>query len=277
METIKGSTKIGVSTLPFLTMPIDKAVEFIISLDVTIIELFMDVPYAHPYNLNKKIINNLNKLKDMYNISYFIHPPCYDLNPATLNKSLQKEIITQYVYSIKLAEELEARGMVVHSGHLSLPEANREEVINSSINFIKNLTEEAYKRGVKLLIENTGYGINSLFKNHLDFFEYLKRLETDHPIYSVLDVGHAYLQGFDLIEAVKSLKKMIAHVHLHDNKGIADEHLPLGKGVIPLVPFIKTLKKEVNPATTMIIEIAPNPVEKVLKNLKNSIRFVKDI
>ena len=58
-----------------------------------------------------------------------------------------------------------------------------------------------------------------------------------------LDVGHAVIAGHNPLDYVHLLFDELFHVHLHDNHGETDEHLPLGQGVIDYVGLIQTLKQ----------------------------------
>ena len=64
----------------------------------------------------------------------------------------------------------------------------------------------------------------------------LKKLvrAVNSPYFKIcLDVGHAYIFGkISLEDWVKRLGKDLAHVHLHDNAKVFDEHLGLGRGTI---------------------------------------------
>jgi sugar phosphate isomerase/epimerase len=52
-----------------------------------------------------------------------------------------------------------------------------------------------------------------------------------HNIGFTFDVGHANTVGL-VDDFLNLLKGRISHVHIHDNSGKKDEHLPLGKGTV---------------------------------------------
>ena len=58
-----------------------------------------------------------------------------------------------------------------------------------------------------------------------------------------LDVGHAVIAGHDPLDFVRLLFDDLFHIHLHDNHGETDEHLPLGQGTIDYVGIVQTLKQ----------------------------------
>ena len=46
-----------------------------------------------------------------------------------------------------------------------------------------------------------------------------------------IDFGHANTRG--LVPEFAAIADRATHVHIHDNHGASDEHLPLGEGTVP--------------------------------------------
>ena len=105
---------------------------------------------------------------------------------------------------------------------------------------IAQLADEAASRGLVLMVENLGRSFS--------------RVEDLAPIFQAsdrvgfhLDVGHAHMargrgepnRTAELLEAFGS---RLAHVHVHDNLGLDDLHLPLGAGTIDWSVVVTTLK-----------------------------------
>ncbi len=99
----------------------------------------------------------------------------------------------------------------------------------ADIQAIARLAEDAEERGVTLMVENLGrFG----------------RLEDLAPIFAAapsarlhLDVGHANLardrgEPNRAPQLLDAFGDRLAHVHVHDNSGYRDEHLPLGAGSV---------------------------------------------
>jgi len=63
--------------------------------------------------------------------------------------------------------------------------------------------------------------------------EMLEMLDSigSHNVGFTLDVGHANTVGL-VDDFLNLLADKISHVHIHDNLGKKDEHLPLGKGTV---------------------------------------------
>lgn len=57
-------------------------------------------------------------------------------------------------------------------------------------------------------------------------------LNADQRLGFHLDVGHAHVGSERLESLLKTFGSRLAHVHMSDNKGRGDDHLPLGAGTI---------------------------------------------
>ena len=58
-----------------------------------------------------------------------------------------------------------------------------------------------------------------------------------------LDVGHATAANQDWKEFFSVLGERIMHLHVHDNCGFVDEHLPIGQGNIDYLGFIPKIEQ----------------------------------
>ncbi|MBE0461621.1 MAG: sugar phosphate isomerase/epimerase, partial [Candidatus Aminicenantes bacterium] len=138
---------------------------------------------------------------------------------------------------IKVSQRLSCSGVVLHPGHLTRPVASRKEGIRNSIRLIQSVLEAGEGKGGLILIENIGMKDSTLFRRVQDFSDFIHFFPSER-VKGLIDVGHAALQGFDLIEAARSLGERLVHLHLHDNSGTEDGHLPLGRGVIKIKELV---------------------------------------
>ena len=81
------------------------------------------------------------------------------------------------------------------------------------------------------------------YPNTVDDFRVLHDQVED--LYYLLDTGHAYLEGGDAcIEAyVNTFADRILRVHVSDNRGDADSHLPVSKGTIDFHRVLTALNR----------------------------------
>jgi sugar phosphate isomerase/epimerase len=68
-------------------------------------------------------------------------------------------------------------------------------------------------------------------------------LEADVRLGFHLDVGHAHVGRLRLDNVLEHLGPRLLHVHLSDNRGQSDDHLPLGAGTINWPQVLRRLKQ----------------------------------
>ncbi|MBI4440521.1 sugar phosphate isomerase/epimerase [Candidatus Woesearchaeota archaeon] len=108
-------------------------------------------------------------------------------------------------------------------------------VLNNYVESLNLLAETAKKKKMTIMLENAEH-----------MFEHYMYVMGRCPKVSVhLDVGHAFLMGGmrEILRYIAHFRNRIAHVHIHDNHGNADEHLALGKGRIKWKSVAAMLKK----------------------------------
>jgi sugar phosphate isomerase/epimerase len=91
--------------------------------------------------------------------------------------------------------------------------------------------------------------------------------EIEDDIGMILDIAHSNLQN-ETIKFIKLFSEKIKHVHVSDNYGIRDDHLPLGLGIIEWTETINALKS-INYAGWVTIES--------YYNINKSIEFWKKL
>jgi sugar phosphate isomerase/epimerase len=102
------------------------------------------------------------------------------------------------------------------------------------------LSEDAVAAGVRLMVENMGGSFGSA--------EQLRPLLDAAPeLLLHLDIGHAHLgrrpeEPNRTAELVEAFGERLAHVHLHDNLGLEDLHLPLGAGSVDWPEVARVLR-----------------------------------
>lgn len=67
-------------------------------------------------------------------------------------------------------------------------------------------------------------------------------MDADPRLGFHLDVGHAHVGGSRLAPLLAALGPRLAHVHLSDNKGRTDDHLPLGSGRVDWPEAVRLIK-----------------------------------
>ena len=97
---------------------------------------------------------------------------------------------------------------------------------------------KAKEYNIKLAIENIFQG---RFYSKIDE---LIKLVNDINLENVgfcLDVGHANVDNVDIPNTIKDMGNKLFEIHLHDNDGLKDQHLPIGFGNLNWLSIIKSL------------------------------------
>jgi sugar phosphate isomerase/epimerase len=108
-----------------------------------------------------------------------------------------------------------------------------EEIVRRNVDAVALLAEEAAARRLELMVENMP---GPLFADADDL-----RPLVEHASFH-LDVGHANLGGQRLGRLLEAFGDRLRHVHVSDNFGKDDLHLPLGAGAIDWPAAVAALK-----------------------------------
>ena len=221
--------KIGASTLAGIEFELEKTLDFIENLGIEYAELVHQYPAEF---IDTEILES-------YSLKYSIHAPFMDVNIASLQDQSRLNSIDQIKSSIDLANEINAEAVVVHPGLISFL-ANKyfkKEVYEFANQSIKEIGDYAKNLGVMATIENMPNFESMIYQNIVD----LNQLLVENEMHMTLDIGHANHVGYAPDEMIFD---SIKHVHVHDNLGDDDSHLPLGEGSIDLKYIINTLESK---------------------------------
>ena len=221
--------KIGASTLAGIEFELEKTLDFIENLGIEYAELVHQYPAEF---IDSEILES-------YSLKYSIHAPFMDVNIASPQDQSRLNSIAQIKSSIDLANEINAEAVVVHPGLISFL-ANKyfkKEVYEFANQSIKEIGDYAKDLGVMATIENMPNFESMIYQNIAD----LNQLLVENEMHMTLDIGHANHVGYAPEDMIFD---SIKHVHVHDNLGDDDSHLPLGEGSIDLKYIINTLESK---------------------------------
>jgi sugar phosphate isomerase/epimerase len=133
----------------------------------------------------------------------------------------------------------------------------RADVARGNAEAVAALADDAAAAGVRLMVENMGRSFGTA-----DELRPLFEAAPDALFH--LDVGHAHLGRLPedpnrTAELVEAFGRRLAHVHVHDNLGIEDLHLPLGAGSIDWPDVARALRRAGYDGTVTIEIFAREP------------------
>ena len=175
-----------------------------------------------------------------HGLSTTLHAPFSGFNPGSSKKRTRKASLKLADQSLSLAEKLHARRIVFHPG---LTYGNDREVLDiwlkNNLTFWPEFLARAAEIDCTICIEN-------IYETTPDIFIDLLTAINSPQMGHVLDIGHWNMFGTGkLIDWLNATAPYLKHLHLHDNHGEQDEHLPIGQGYVPfstLFAWLKTTK-----------------------------------
>ncbi|MEM3088264.1 MAG: sugar phosphate isomerase/epimerase family protein [Candidatus Bathyarchaeia archaeon] len=212
---------------------------------------------------NMKRIRILNELKASFGLEYVVHAPWGDLNIASLNPFFRRFMLKRLIRSLNFASLLEARLWVFHPGaHSGLSILHPGKDLKVQLASVQELLKIADDLGVSISIENMPEPSMMILKRVEDFEMFYHEAAVE-DVSIAFDVGHANTVG-QVHDFLERLHEKIVHIHVHDNRGVMDEHLPIGKGTVDWVSIISFLRRE-HFDGLIIIETLENPLESFQK------------
>jgi sugar phosphate isomerase/epimerase len=215
------TSKIGISTWAYQDFPLGDALERIIPLSDNA-EILCEAQHSllDPSNL---------EAMDSFSLKYTVHGLITDVNIASIHDTIRSASVELHRKAVEASAIAGASVYVVHPGFTSWP-FYRDQALHALDKSLVDLRLMQDEFGISICVEN-------MPKSDWLFYSCpgidLKGLGT------VLDVGHANTCGsLDAFLATQN----ISHVHLHDNAGCSDDHLPLGQGSTEFGPVLEMIR-----------------------------------
>jgi len=214
---------------PDIQQRVREAFEFASVNKFSHIEILMDHPYYSRENLD---YTEIMELKGCYDLDVLIHAPSTNTNFLSISSAMRRMSYEELEKTVYFAERCEAEVVTFHIGwNPGFITAKgfifQEEIYNThNTKVIKSEMFPFLKKYDSILsLENT-ININSSLRNCIDF------LIQNTELRLTLDIGHFNLKrGHEIF--LENFERVV-NIHLHDNNGKEDLHLPLGKGCVNL-------------------------------------------
>lgn len=138
-------------------------------------------------------------------------------------------------------------------GMVGATEESKESFLRNFASSMAELAQLALHEKITLMLENVP-SENGRPLESIDSFSYV--MEAVPGLGFHLDVAHAFIENRmkGVKEYLDTFRHRLVHIHMHDNHGKHDEHLPLGAGKIDFRKVVKLLK-EINYSNTITFEV----------------------
>ncbi len=225
----------------FPIKPVSDELTEIGALGFDYLELTMDPPRAHYKTLRQQMQKIVNGL-DSRGMSIICHLPTF-VSIADLTDSIRQASLQEMFHSLEVAVELGASKVVLHPGHIGgLGIYVKETALEHANNSLAAIIEHAQKQGLCVCLENM-FPRCRAFVEPDDFVDILQRFPD---LKLTLDTGHANIGargGRRILQFIEKFGHRIGHLHISDNLGQRDDHIPLGSGVIDFEKIVRAIKR----------------------------------
>lgn len=168
-----------------------------------------------------------------------------------------------FEYAVDLAHNNRGEFIVLHTNEV-LNNDNRDKIKEIVEERIESLIGYAQSKGIKTVVENVGVKGNMLYSEE----EYISLIKENN-FYSLIDIGHAVINRWDIPKVIEELKERIIGYHLHNNDGEKDQHLPISQGKYDFSSILKIIKEKTPKANLVLEYSAVTLKEKLIEDLKN--------
>ena len=179
-----------------------------------------------------------------------------------------KEALEDFEKAIDIAQKYSGEFLVLHTN-----EVLEEKIDKNTIERrIKEIVKKAEEKSLKIAVENVGIRKNMLY-NQEEYVELIKK----YKFYSLIDIGHALLNNWNMEELIEVLKEDIIGYHLHNNDGERDIHQSIFNGKFDFKEIIKHVYEKTPDANLVLEYSAVTPKNELLEDLNILRNFNKII
>ena len=178
---------------------------------------------------------------------------------------------------IDVADDLPYSRLILHMGGSRETADPRKR--DAAFSTLEHLILHAHHAGITICVENT--------TSEMGDPSYLRAFVDETRLNGLrfnFDIGHAHLSDFPEAERIEKsfapLRELVSSVHLHDNRGEKDEHIPPYDGTIDWPSAIKTLQSAPQTSLPLVLELkektgpeAPSAAEQLAAARKSLDRF----
>ena len=241
--------KYGAMNLP--TKPVAEEIEELGKLGFDYIELTIDAPEATPVIILKDQ-DRIKEALSAHQLKIIGHLPTF-VSIADLYESIRTASIDENIKALEAGAALGIKKFVIHPGSIrGMGRQVKDRAHKYANKSIAAIVKKANELQVTLCMENMFPGIHSLTEP----YEF-ERIFHKHPnLMFTLDIAHAHL-GTNKNRSpdfIRLYSDRLSHIHISDNFGKDDCHLPVGAGMIYFNRIFKELK-EIGYDETITLEV----------------------
>jgi sugar phosphate isomerase/epimerase len=232
--------KFGMLTDPLESVP-DEIVKFK-RLGFDYVEIGIEEPLATPQILTRQKRQILKSLSE--NEMFAIGHSAYWVQFGSTHEKARRGWIEEAKDMIRVASQLKLDLMNFHFygkfGRVGDTQESLDFFLHNFCTAMEELCKFGRTRHVRLMLENVP--VRDCGTGGIGNFSYVM---AKVPLLNChLDIAHAYIEGgmSRIKKYLTRFSERLVHIHIHDNHGELDEHLPIGSGSIDFIQVVRWLK-----------------------------------
>lgn len=196
-----------------------------------------------------------------------LHAPFMDLSPGGLDPRVLEVTRLRFSQVRDIVEIVRPRNVVFHPGYDRWRYGYQRDMwLNNSMDIWSEVVDWGDKLGSRVLLEN-------VFDVEPDHLVKLRDM-IGKPLGFCFDTGHFLLfSDVSLDGWLSALGESLVELHLHDNFGDRDSHLPIGDGIFDFPGLLAHLDDE---AMDPLIVLEHHSRKETILSLKKMRRYLED-
>lgn len=171
--------------------------------------------------------------------------------PAPEDEQGWKDFDYRVRRALEACAELGVEWTAIHPYDMAIPQYDAEAAHERSMKHLTPYAHLAQELGVGIAVENMVDRVLVPYRRYCSTAENLKaviddlrrEVGSDRYVGACLDTGHANACGLNHYAAVKVLGSRLKMLHVNDNNGLADDHVPICAGTVIWENLMKGLRE----------------------------------
>lgn len=249
--------KVHISDLIFYKKDKEEIIEILKKENIKKLEFFIEP-------LDKDYTEKMLYVLENYRFdSISFHGPFRKCNLAVLTDESWQDTLKSYEESFKMVVKYSPKFMVLHSNEW-VPNNEITSLLKEKIlEKINKLVILGRKYNVDVVIENVGIKNNMVYSQ-----EEYEEIILKNNYKSLIDIGHAFVNSWDIELLIKKLKNNILGYHFHNNDGNFDQHQPISKGKINYFEILNLVRSYTPDAVIVLEYDFSEDINEVIKDSK---------
>ena len=197
------------------------------------------------------------------------HAPFMDLRPGAIDSRIRQVTIDRLKQVFDLIPLFRPRTVVCH------PSFDRRYYVSSEQLWLEN-SINTWEHFLAMTDDvNTVIALENVYESDSQHLSLLLNALPSSRVCLCFDTGHFNVFSKAPLETwMENIGSRIGQIHLHDNNGTLDEHLPVGEGNFPFQAFFEMLHEKVQAPIITLEAHTEKDMWQMLENIKAMKLFI---